>query len=312
MKHSFKIIAILLGMFFITQLIGLAVIEAYKPVVTQKISENNSVINVTTYDLPYGTSPPEDLQPQYNLGSIVVSFVIAILLIILLMKLRAEVFLRYWFLLVITLALGVTINSLFKFYLPYSSIVAIIIAAPLSIAKVFKRNIFVHNFTELLIYPGIAAIFVPLLSIWTVVILLILISIYDIYAVWHSGIMQKMAQYQIQTVKVFSGFFIPYLSKKEAGLVAKAKASPKSSKLKEKKVKVNVAILGGGDVVFPIILAGVVLWTMGIIPALIISLGATVALALLFAASKKGKFYPAMPFISGGCFVALLIVKLLF
>ena len=81
--------------------------------------------------------------------------------------------------------------------------------------------------------------------------------------------------------------------------------------MKNKKIKVSVAILGGGDVVFPIILAGVVLRTLGFIPALIISIGATAALATLFYYSEKGKFYPAMPFISAGCFVGLAIAYLI-
>jgi len=76
-------------------------------------------------------------------------------------------------------------------------------------------------------------------------------------------------------------------------------------------MKVNIALLGGGDVVFPIILAGVVLHTWGLIPALIISIGATIALGLLFYYSEKGKFYPAMPFISAGCFIALGIAYLI-
>lgn len=313
MKHSLKITAILLGMFLLTQFIGLAVIQAYKPIVKQEVSENGTISNITVYDLPYGTSPPPELEPKYSLMSIITAFIIAIALIILLMKIKAEIFLRIWFLVVITLALGVTLNALFKFYIPYSPYIALAVAAPLAIAKIFRRNIFVHNFTELLIYPGIAAIFVPLMSLWTIVILFILISVYDIYAVWHSGIMQRMAQYQIQTVKVFSGFFVPYLGKKERELIAQAQASKaKMKKMREKKIKVNVAILGGGDIVFPIIMAGVVLWKIGFLPAMLISLGATLALAGLFAASQKGKFYPAMPFISAGCFIALGIVLLIF
>ena len=74
----------------------------------------------------------------------------------------------------------------------------------------------VHNLTELLVYPGIAVIFVSLLTQWSpiknlilIIFLLILISIYDMWAVWHSGIMQKMAKYQIDTLEIFSGFFIP-------------------------------------------------------------------------------------------------------
>ena len=69
------------------------------------------------------------------------------------------------------------------------------------------KNLYIHNLTELLIYPGLAGVFVPLLSIWTMIFLLVLISVYDMWAVWHSGIMQKMAKYQINKLKIFSGFF---------------------------------------------------------------------------------------------------------
>lgn len=312
MKHSVKIIVVMLCMFFLTQLIGLAVIHAYTPQVEQVTSsETNLTSNITVYDLPYGTAPPEEIEPKYSLVSILIAFVIAISLIILLMKFRAEIFLRLWFFLVITLALGVTFNAFLK-PLAYSSIIAVLIALPLSFIKVFNRNMLAHNLTELLIYPGIAAIFVPLLNIWTIVILFILISIYDIYAVWHSGFMQRMAKYQIKTLKVFSGFFIPYLGPKEKKMLEKAKKNKKTKKNSSIKLKVNVAILGGGDVVFPIMLSGVVLWTLGFWPALLVSIGATAALALLFIFSQKGKFYPAMPFITCGCFVALALAYLIF
>ena len=115
---------------------------------------------------------------------------------------------------------------------------------------------------------------------------------------------------RLKTLRVFSGFFIPYLGKKDRDLVNQAKKS-RLKNLKEKKMRVNIAILGGGDIVFPIILAGVVLRTLGLFDAIIISIGATLALAYLFYTSEKGKFYPAMPFISAGCFIALGLVYLL-
>ena len=127
------------------------------------------------------------------------------------------------------------------------------------------------------------------------------------YAVWHSGFMQKMAKYQLEKIKVFSGFLIPYRGKKEKGIVKSTKESKRDPK---KKIKVNVAILGGGDVVFPILLAGVVLAAWGILASLIIAIGSTISLALLLYNSEKGKFYPAMPFISTGCLIALFIASL--
>ena len=306
MKHSIKIVIILLGMFFLTQLIGILVIHQYSPEVKQVVNEQGILENKTIYNLPYGMEPPPDITPSTTLFSIVLAMAIAVVFMLILMRYKVEFFLRAWFFVVVALALGITIYA-FISGVKYAQIIALIIALPLAAIKLFKRNIIVHNITELFIYPGIAAILVPLLNIWTVVILLVLISIYDIYAVWRAGFMQKMAQYQISKLKFFTGFFVPYLGKKEKKLIKQAKESNE----KDKKIKVNVAILGGGDVIFPIILAGVVLNQLGIIPALIISVGATLALAFLFYISKKGKFYPAMPFISAGCFLALGIALLI-
>ena len=302
MKHSVVITLILLGMFMLSQAIGLAVTAAYLPDVTPAVAENGTLINVTTYHLPYGMEPPEEVRPQQSLVSIVIALIIAITIMVLLMKFRAEIFLRLWFFAVVSIALGITLNAAVK-TVPYASLFVLIIAIPLAYFKVFQRNIIVHNITEVLIYPGIAAIFVPLLSIPTTIILLVIISAYDMYAVWHSGFMQRLAHYQIRTLRVFSGFFIPYLT-------AQAKANLMHRPKAGKKVKVNVAILGGGDVVFPIIVAGVVLREFSLLPALLVTGGATLALAILFYLSEKGKFYPAMPFISLGCFLGLALVYL--
>ena len=266
MKHSIKIVIILLGMFFLTQLIGILVIHQYSPEVKQVVNEQGILENKTIYNLPYGMEPPPDITPSTTLFSIVLAMAIAVVFMLILMRYKVEFFLRAWFFVVVTLALGITIYA-FLSGVKYAQIIALIIAIPLAAIKLFKRNIIVHNITELFIYPGIAAILVPLLNIWTVVILLVLISIYDIYAVWRAGFMQKMAQYQISKLKFFTGFFVPYLGKKEKKLIKQAKESNE----KDKKIKVNVAILGGGDVIFPIILAGVVLNQLGIIPALIIT-----------------------------------------
>lgn len=301
MKHNVKITLILLGMFLLAQLIGLYVISSY-----------------TTQELPYGMQPPE-IEPQVSIINIVIAMVIAIFLIFLLMKIKASFLIRIWFFIVVTVALSITLNSvLSNFHLISfpTSLIAVIIALPLAIYKIFKRNILIHNLTELLIYPGIASIFVPILNLWAVILLLLLISIYDIYAVWHSGFMQKMAKFQIEKVRVFAGFFLPYLTKKQKDKIKLLRQKYKEKKFKNSKqkliatkIKVNLAILGGGDVVFPIIMAGVVLRTisLGILPALFVSLFATLALFLLQIAAKKGKFYPAMPFITAGCLLGLVV-----
>jgi presenilin-like A22 family membrane protease len=296
MKHSLKITALLIIMFFIAQMIGIAVMISNNEY--QKLNQKEP--------LPDFIAPPKDMKPEVSLGTIIIAIALGVFLMLALMKFKAEIVLRIWFFLVVILAIAIALNSFFVWFVPMPFLIALLIALPLAVLKIFVRNIKIHNLTELLIYPGVASLFAPILNVWAMAVLLVLISIYDIYAVWHAGFMQKMAKYQIKQLRIFTGFFIPYLSSGQ-----KLKLKDKAAKAKEKKIKVSVAILGGGDIVFPIILAGVILAQFGLAAAIIISLGATLALAALFYYSQKGKFYPAMPFISAGCFVALGIVYLL-
>lgn len=317
MKHNLKISLILICMFIVTQLIGLAVVNSYLPVQKTILNETTGQSqNITVSpQLPYGTQPPE-ITPEISLTSIIIAMVIAVLLIFLLMRIRATMFLRIWFFLVVVLAMAVTFNSLFLNFTVYSSWIALILALPLGFYKIFRQNFIVHNLTELLIYPGLAAIFVAIFNIWTIIIFLILISIYDMWAVWKSKIMIKMAKFQINELKLFGGFFLPYANKdvwKRIRLLReKYKNKRVSDKtLRGKKIKVNLAILGGGDVVFPLIASGVILKVSGLIPALIVTLFAVLALLLLFIFSKKGKSYPAMPFLTAGVFIGMLVSLLI-
>lgn len=306
MKHEIKITAILLAMFIVTQIIGLAVISWYS-------AEGRT--------LPYGMETPKVTEETAFsfLASIITAFVIAILLVFVLMNIKSVWFMRVWFFVVVVLALGITLNALaMKLNIIYADAVVITLATILAYIKIFRRNILVHNITELMIYPGVASVFIPILNIWTTILLLIGISVYDIWAVWHSGIMQKMAKFQINKLRIFSGFFVPYAPKNIREKIRLLRLKYKNRKIpggvaKRNKLKVNLAILGGGDVVFPIIAAGVMLKTFNSIPAaLIVTLFATLALLYLFIFAKKKKFYPAMPYLTAGILLGMIIGWLIF
>ena len=317
MKHNLKITVILLVMFIVTQFIGLAVLHADIFHIEQEI--NGTIQTVSNPYLSWIQPPEMETNKDFFsvFPSLLIAFVIAISLLFLLSKFKFEFILKGWFFLVVCVALFLTIYA-FEKLVPWTInpnlaiIIPLIITLPLALVKIFGRNFLVHNITELFIYPGIAAVFVSILNFWTIIILLILISIYDIWAVWHSGFMQKMAKYQINKLKIFSGFFVPYVSKKMRLKLKKMRAKAKKTKSKlNKKFKINIAILGGGDIIFPIITAGVVLKTWGLIPALFIIAGATLGLSYLFFFAKKKKFYPAMPFITAGIFIGIGISYIL-
>ena len=317
MKHKLPITLLILGMFLVTQFIGLLVISEYTPIKQEIVNPQTgqTELIILEQNLPFGLQPPKDERTPTFL-SLIFSFALAFAIIFMLIKYNWKFVIKAWFFLIITLALGITINAFLKNYLATAAILSIIISLPLAYLKIFKPNFWIHNSTELLIYPGIAAVFVPILTPFSIIGLLILISIYDMWAVWKSGIMQKMAKFQMEELKIFGGFLVPSISKGVRLQIKKIKQKYKGKKIpkkiKNKKFRVKFAILGGGDIIFPIITAGVLMRYYNIIPAIFVIFGALIGLGGLFLITKKGKAYPAMPYITAGIFMGLIIWKYFF
>ncbi len=295
-KHKLSITLIILGLFLATQIVGLIVINQHP---------------VPTFLSP--TMPEVEFSYGYFLVNLLISFFIAITLFLFLIKYKYRFFLKFWFFAVVTMALSISINAIFRLgNLNFAYLTALVIALPIAILKIYRHSVVIHNLTEILVYPGIAAIFTMVFNPWSILVILILISIYDIWAVWHSGLMQKMVKFQMDELHVFGGLLIPYFTDKQKKSIELMKQKLKNKKItKEKirksKMKISVGMLGGGDIVFPLITAGVFMQKFGLTPAIYIIVGALAALTYLFCYSKKGRHYPAMPYITTGIFIALLI-----
>lgn len=282
---------ILLGTFLIAQFIGIAILYNY--IDPTKSAETGKV---EFKDLPIGERPP--IEEGTSFVPVIIAILIGTGLLFILMKYNLTLVWKLWFLLAAFFALTIAWGA----FLP--TIYALILAVVFSLWKTFRPNVLVHNMTELFIYGGLAAIFVPLFSLFSVIILLILISGYDAYAVWKSKHMITLAKSQAKA-KIFAGLMLPY----KLGKVRFGKAKTGKGIVKVKKVR--TAILGGGDIGFPLIFAGVVLKEMGLWQSLIIPFGALLGLGFLLWKGDQNKFYPAMPFISAGCFIALGLVWLI-
>jgi len=307
MKHTLKVTLILMVVFFVSQIIGLAVTNEY--IDHQAISETG---NVTWTDLPFNFARPE-VEGGDAFVMILAAILIGTVLVLLLIRFGKINWWRIWFLLAVITTLSFAFSAFINQW------IALILAVFLGAYKIFRPNIIVQNFTELFIYGGLAAIFVPILNLFWVFVLLIAISIYDMIAVWQSKHMIKLAKFQTES-KVFAGLLMPYklkFNKKETVKKTKIPAAKKTYKVK--KVGIKTAILGGGDIGFPLIFAGVIMKDLmltnpeliGFLKVLIIPVFVSIALLILFLKSKKDKFYPAMPFISIGCLVGFIVLKLL-
>ncbi len=275
MKHTIKVTAIVLLMFLLAQLIGLVIVKQYLPRET----------------LPFDIEKPQ-MEEQTSFIPLFITIIVATILALILIKFSAVRLWKLWFFLSVLFTLVIA----FAAFIP--QIIALILALILALWKVLRPNLYIHNLTELFIYGGLAAIFVPVLSIFSVSILMILIAIYDMIAVWKTKHMIKLAKFQASS-KTFAGLLIPYSLKK-----------PKVKKGSKKiMIPVRTAILGGGDIGFPLLFAGVILKTSTFFNAFIISIFAALALMVLFIIAEKKKFYPAMPFIAVGCFVGYLVIR---
>lgn len=281
MKHNWPVTLLLVSLFLLAQVIGLGVIKSYiDPVKTAETGE------VAWKGLPaiagYTLERPE-ATPIASVVYIVIALLLGTLLILLIIRWQSVTLWKVWFWLAVVLCLHIAFGA----FVP--SWWALAGALALGSLKVLRPSILVHNVTELFIYSGLAVIFVPLLTPLTTIILLLLISVYDMYAVWKSKHMARMAQFQARS-GIFAGLLLPYLPQK---LVLRRKGAGAGM--------VRTAVLGGGDIGFPLIFAGVVMKQLGLQQSVLVPLGATLALLGLLCFGQKKRFYPAMPFLTAGC-----------
>jgi len=291
MKHTGKVTLILLAIFLLSQVIGLLITQSYIDV---EASLESGVTEFKEMQISGVTIERPDVDESYSFIYIMIAILIGTGLVLLIIHFKKDLIWKLWYFIAVVLCLAIAFGAFMD------STIALVFGALLGAYKIFRPSIIVHNFTELFIYGGLAVIFVPILNLFSIVILLLLISLYDMYAVWKSKHMIKLAKFQTKA-KMFAGLLVPY---KMPGVSTRKRGK------KVKKVKTQVAILGGGDIGFPLMFAGVILKTYGLAYALIIPPFATIALGLLFLHSKKGKFYPAMPFVTAGCFVGFGVVQL--
>lgn len=297
MKHTLKVTLALVFLFFMAQVIGLAITNAY---IDHKatLEKGETVFEKLPYDIE---RPPVEQRGSFIF--IMTAVLIGTVLVLLLIKFKKTFLWKVWFFLAVVLSLSIAFSAFINSY------IAFVISLVLAGYKIFRPNVFIHNITEVFVYGGLAAIFVPIMNLFAVFLLLIFISAYDFIAVFKIKHMVAMAKFQTKS-KVFAGLLIPYK-------MGEGKEKAKKGVKAEKEVK--TAILGGGDIGFPLLFAGVVMKGLmldngvliGFLKTLIIPVVVSVALFLLFVKGRKDKFYPAMPFLTAGCFIGYFLVWLI-
>lgn len=310
MKHPLKATIALVLFFFMAQIIGLLVVNQY--IDHKKTNEAKEVI---MKPLPYGLERPEVKNQSLSFVYITLAILAGTALVLLLVRFNKPLIWRFWFFGTMWLTLSIALAAF------VSNIFASALAFIISLLKVFKPNIIIQNLSEVFVYGGLAAIFVPMLNLFAAFMLLIVISVYDFIAVFKTKHMIRLAEFQSSS-KVFAGLFIPYEREKikEGKMpikmpITSGKGIDDNRKKAAAPIK-SIAVLGGGDIGFTLLFAGVVMKELmlkeailtGFLKALIIPIFATSALLILLLKGRQNKFYPAMPLLSLGCFAGYLIV----
>lgn len=149
----------------------------------------------------------------------------------------------------------------------------------------FKKHlVFLHNLALILAIAGVGAGVGLQLQAKTVLVLLLIFSIYDFVAVYKTKHMVKFAETMVEH-KAIAGFIVPQ------------NLSGFQADVKKVKLGREFLILGGGDVVFPLIFA-VVLLKEGVLNGLIVALFSLFGLFcgfLIFISKKNRAPMPALP-----------------
>src|SRR3989344_2398302 len=305
MKHNPRVAFALILFFFLAQFFGLLVVNQY---IDHKITAETG--EITYKPLPYNLERPEVENQSTSFIYILVAILLGTAILLLIARTKKTILWKIMFFVSVFTTLSVAFSAFI------SPVISGVLALALSIWKLFRPNIFVQNISEIFIYGGLAAIFVPMLNLFAAFMLLVAISIYDYIAVYRTKHMVKLAQFQSES-KVFAGLIIPYdRNKLSAGKQIK---STNARPMQQPSSKKSVAILGGGDIGFTLIFAGVVMKDLmlqetvivGFLKTMIIPVVVSLALLFLLIKGQKDKFYPAMPILSLGCFIGYLVVWLL-
>ncbi len=238
---------------------------------------------------------------KINSSDILIALAISTLLILIFGKIKASkslFFVRFLWFVALWGGMEIFLDTFF------SQDLALLLSIFLIIIYAKAATINFHNLILTLSLPGIGAILGLQLQPYSVIGLLLLLSLYDIVAVYLTGHMVKMAK-QFIASGVVPGIIIRTQQSKDGPLLLSEVEAGKE----------EAAILGTGDLVLPTILSVSALQFLSLTSGLFSVLGSILGLFIthqLFFSQKERRPMPALPPIALGAitgfFLSLLFI----
>ncbi len=251
-----KLMFELLVLFLAIQLIGLAV-----------------GVHYFSNEFPYGIEAPKggNIAPVYFFGLILVATAIFLLAL----KLNLRRVLLAWIFLAYVISMALTLSVVF------GELPAILIAITLLILFYKERDEIVRQIVTILLFPGLASLFVPMFNIRTFWLVLAFVSIYDVVSVFWTKHMVTLVRSH-ESLGIIPGIV-----------------------LKEKREK---AVLGGGDIILPLIYSIILIRDFSLYISLTSVLLSSLAVVTILLLGKRKQPYPAVPVISAFLLPTLLLI----
>lgn len=228
--------------------------------------------------------------------------VAATALLLLLYRYSKQLLVKLW----LGAAIVFTTLLFFDAFLPLAP--ALAATALLVLVRFRTGDMFVRSALDTVPFAGAGALFGALLGFQAVLVFIALLAVYDYVAVNYVGHMVTLAQEGVS-----SGTFMGFQYPKGGDAGGGEELVPADAGGDAEGERVSVGMLGGGDVVMPIVFAVSVVPLFGTGAAVSSIAGSTAALFLFLTviqARETEKFYPAIPVVASGSMFGLVLFLL--
>jgi presenilin-like A22 family membrane protease len=240
-----------------------------------------------------------------SLGPILIYFFSVVIVLGIVLFLIPMSALRYVLKVIFAFLFAWGIFIAFVFWVPVT--IAVIVSVAVGLAWFLVPRVWLHNVAMILAMASVGAIFGRMISPWTAMILLLVLAVYDFFAV-RFGYMVWLAK-KLSESNTLPAFLIPrFMSEWRATL----KQNVVARLVEEKPSERDFSILGGGDIAFPLLLVSSVFFAYGLSSAILVAVFSFAGLVGAYgiqAVFLKGRPMPALPPIAVLSLIGILIIR---
>ncbi len=221
---------------------------------------------------------------------------VATALMLLLLKFRKNSLIKIWFNTAIFLTIFLFFSTMFD------TVYALITTMVLFAIRHVSKDLGLRNIIDIFAYAGAGALFGTMIGFIPALIFLFLLAIYDFVSVFITGHMIDLAKGGLDTETFMGIIYADKPPSKDSKIIEKVEETDEV-----KKTHKGISIVGGGDVIAPMIFSISLLKSFPIYTSLMTSIGSMFGLIVLMNYKSEYDFLPAIPTIAAFSILGFLL-----